>query len=126
MFSSVHHLGYRVENLDKAIALYEDGFGGRVLLRQAVPGGGEVAFVVTGGTMVELIAPADNADLMGKGQVFDHVGYTVADIEAAMGDLRAKGLSFAEEMPRVNIAGWKLAFLDKESAQGARIHLTEA
>ena len=125
MFSSVHHLGYRVENMDKAIALYEGGFGGRVLLRKPIPGMGEVAFVVTGGTMVELIAPDDNADLIGKGQVFDHVGYTVDDIAAAMAELRAKGLGFADETPRVNVAGWKLAFLDNESALGARIHLTE-
>jgi methylmalonyl-CoA/ethylmalonyl-CoA epimerase len=126
MFTGVHHLGYLVESLDDTVALYEKAFGGRVLLRKPVPGAGEVAFVVSGGTMVELIEPLDKSAIAGKGgMVYDHVGYTVPDIEAAMADERAKGMKFAVEKPNVNVAGWKIAYFDKESVQGARIHLTE-
>ena len=123
MFTGVHHLGYRVESLDEAIGLYEKAFGGRVLLRKPIPGVGEVAFVASGSTMVELVEPAEKGDL--KGQVYDHVGYTVENIERAMATLQEKGYGFASETPTVNVAGWKIIYLDKESALGARIHLTE-
>ena len=123
MFSGVHHLGYTVESLDQAIGFYEKAFGGRVLLRKAIPNVGEVAFVVSGNTMVELVEPIEKGDL--KGQVFAHVGYQVPDIEAAIAELKAKGFKFATEKPTVNVAGWKLIYLDQESALGARIHLTE-
>jgi methylmalonyl-CoA/ethylmalonyl-CoA epimerase len=123
MFSGVHHLGYTVESMDETIGFYEKAFGGRVLLRKAVPGVGEVAFVTSGNTMVELVEPIEKGDL--KGQVFAHVGYQVPDIEAAMAELKAKGYKLATDAPTVTVAGWKIIYLDQASALGARIHLTE-
>ncbi len=125
--TGVHHIGYRVENLDQAVSFYEYAFGGRVLMRGAlVGGGGKVAFVMSGQTLVELIEPTDKGPVAGRGQVYDHVGYTVPDIASAIDELRSIGIRMANEAPMVNLAGWKLAFLDRDSALGASIHVTEA
>jgi catechol 2,3-dioxygenase-like lactoylglutathione lyase family enzyme len=126
MLKRVHHVGYRVDDLERAIAMYESAFGGRVTLRGAMRGGAaQVAFVVSGETMVELIEPADKTGIAGKGLVYDHIGYAVSDLDAAMANLRAKGFLFADGVPTVNLAGWRMAFFDKSSMLGARVHLTE-
>jgi predicted enzyme related to lactoylglutathione lyase len=120
----VYHTGYLTDDLDRAVAFYEQIFGGKVLSRAANVKG-ETAFVMAGGFEVELIAPADKTRLAGRtGLVLDHVGYFVPDLDQAMAELKKKGAKFAGE-PSVNPVGYRMIFLDTASSLGTRIHLTE-
>ena len=126
MFTDIHHPGYLVQDLEEAIAFYERTFGGKVLKRGQSSDGGRNAFVQNDDTLIEIIEPADKSRLAGRGgQVLDHIGYTVPDIDRAVTELKAKGVRFVTEKPIINIMGWRLIYLDPADAMGARIHLTQ-
>lgn len=122
----VHHIGYLVYDLEKTIQNYADNYGGEVVLRNESPDT-KMAFVQSGNTLVELMEPKNKASLKGiKGQVLHHVGYQVPDIEAAMAEMKAQGIKFQDETPRVNSKGWKIAYLDSDSTLGTLVHLSQA
>jgi methylmalonyl-CoA/ethylmalonyl-CoA epimerase len=128
VFEGVWHVAYLTDDLAAAKRVFVDTFGGTVE-REAEVGGGrlKVAFVRVGGAAVELVEPADRARLNGRsGLVLDHVGFRVADLDATIAELKAKGASFASEAPSVNPEGARLIYPSAETVLGARIHLTEA
>ncbi len=127
MFSDVYHVGYLTDDLDAAKAFYRDTLGATVLLESGnAESGSKMAFLQVGGTEVELIEPADKARLGGQtGLIYDHIGYTVDDLDAAIAQLRARGVGFATDAPRTNPAGARLIYLDAKDTLGARIHLTQ-
>jgi catechol 2,3-dioxygenase-like lactoylglutathione lyase family enzyme len=127
VFESVWHVAYLTDDLAAATRVFVDLFGGTVE-REAHVGGGrlKVAFVRVGGAAVELVEPADRTRLNGRtGLVLDHVGFTVADLDATIEQLSAKGATFASEQPSVNPEGARLIYPSAETVLGARIHLTE-
>ncbi|HUE76010.1 MAG TPA: VOC family protein [Chloroflexota bacterium] len=127
MFDGVYHIGYLVDDVDKAISFYEATFGGE-LVGRSIAGDGisKMAFIRCGETEVELIQPGDPARLGGRtGLIIDHVGYEVADIDAAVAELREKGVQFAAPAPHVNSMGARLIYLDSASTMGTRVHLTQ-
>lgn len=86
----------------------------------------EQAFVRSGNSRVELMQPDDKSKLGGKqGQVLAHVAYEVDDIEAAMAELRTRGVRFIDQKPVTNPIGWKLAYFDGGEAIGVQQHLTQ-
>ena len=126
MFTTVHHVGYQVQDLDSTVAWYQEIFGA-IYSGGDAAGAGKIGFVQIGGVEVELIEPADKAGLQGQdGPVFHHVGYVVEDLDTAVSDFKAKGYKFASEEPFTNVMGYRLIFFDTASTRGTRIHLTEA
>jgi methylmalonyl-CoA/ethylmalonyl-CoA epimerase len=127
MFSGVYHIGYLVDDIEKAISFYEATFGGKLIGRSTSGDGtSKMAFIQCGETEVELIQPGDPARLGGRtGLVIDHVGYEVADIDAAVAELKEKGVKFAAAAPHVNSQGARLLYLDSDSTMGTRVHLTQ-
>lgn len=127
MFKGVHHVGYYVANLDETIKRYQELYGGVVELRYRNEATKlEQAFVRSGNSRVELMCPDDQSKLGGKGgQVLAHVGYEVDDIEAAMDELRAKGVRFIDQKPVTNPIGWKLAYFDGGEFIGVQQHITQ-
>lgn len=119
-----YHTGYLTDDLDRAIAFYEQVFGGEVLSRVS-NARGEIAFIRASGFEVEIIAPADPARLAGRrGLVLDHIGYFVSDLNKAVAYLEEKGARFAGE-PNVNARGDRVLFMDTACALGTKIHLTQ-
>ncbi len=79
------HAGYRVKNLDKAIAWYVDNFQGEHIGGGPSRSGGRNAFVNFAQVQVELIEPGDTSAMSGDAHEMDHVGYVVGDIPSCMG-----------------------------------------
>lgn len=127
MFIGVHHVGYLVDNLDETIQAYQELYGSEVELRFRNEGiKCNVAFLKSGATRVELMEPDDKAQLGGsKAQVLHHVGYQVPDIEKAMAEMRAKGIKFLDETPRVGPTGWKIAYFDGGDRLGVKQHISQ-
>lgn len=124
MFGPVHHVGYRIDNIDAAIALYERSFSGKLVYRATMAERGiEIAFVQVGDSMVEFIRSlaGSNPDKI----TIDHVAYHVADIEATLATCRQRGLKLEDERPRTTAMGYKVAFLAAEAANGARVQLVQ-
>ena len=118
------HAGYRVKDLDQAIAWYVDNLRGTHVGGASRSSGGRNAFVNFGQVQVELIEPGDTSELAAGTHVMDHVGYVVGDIPACMGECQANGLRFVAEAPNTNSIGQQVLYFDTGTSQGSRMHLT--
>lgn len=130
MFSRIDHIGIVVQDLDAAIATYRDSLGCALIQRLAIPEQQvEAAFLDAGNGTVELIAPTDTESgtarfLQNRGEGTHHICFEVADIAAALADLRAQGLRLIDETPRRGVHGW-VAFVHPKAAHGVLIELLQ-
>src|SRR5919112_189998 len=122
MFAQIDHVGVAVDDLDAAIALHEQAYGLRLAHREVVEEQGVEAVLLDVGTShVELLRPLQPDTAVGRflasrGPGLHHVAYRVADIEAALADLRDRGLRLIDETPRVGIRDSRVAFIHPQSA----------
>ena len=117
------HAGYRVKDLDKAIAWYVDNFQGELIGGGPSRTGGRNAFVNFAQVQVELIQPADTAS-MSDDHDMDHVGYVVGDIPSCMGECQDRGLQFVADTPITNSVRQQVLYFETETTLGSRMHLT--
>jgi methylmalonyl-CoA/ethylmalonyl-CoA epimerase len=131
MFEKIQHVGYLVDDLDKAVAWFKHGFGaeyaggGPMGSSRAVPSGGRNAFVHFGQVEAELIEPGDASALPKDTLVLHHVGYVVADIAKAIEWAQARGFAFVAKAPFTNLMGQQLLYFDPATTNGILIHLTQ-
>ena len=118
------HAGYRVKDLDKAIAWYVDNFQGEHIGGGASRNGGRNAFVNFGQVQVELIEPGDTSSMSETVHDMDHVGYAVGDILSCMGGCQDCGLSFVADTPNTNSVRQQVLYFDTATTMESRMHLT--
>lgn len=131
MFDAIQHIGYLVDDLDAAVAWFEKVFGavnaggGAMASSRIVPGGGRNAFVRFGGAEAELMQPSDTSALPKGALVMHHVGYVVDDMDKAVAQARAAGLTFLSETPNTNPVGQQVLYFDPATTNGMMMHLTK-
>ena len=131
MFGRIDHIGVAVANLDAALALHEQTYGMPVVHRETVAEQGvEAVLLDVGENHVELLRPlADDTPvgrfLATRGPGLHHVAYQVADVEAALERLRARGVRLIDETPRTGIRGSRVAFLHPSASGGALTELVQ-
>ena len=131
MFARIDHIGVAVDDLDAAIALHEHAYGLRLAHREVVEEQGvEAVLLDVGDSHVELLRPlapdtAVGRFLASRGAGLHHVAYRVADIEAALAALRARGLQLIDETPRVGIRDSRVAFLHPQTAGGVLTEIVQ-
>ena len=128
----IHHLGVAVDDLDEAIALYEQRLGMPVQHRETVEEQGvEAVLLGVGQSHVELLRPLSPDTAVGRflersGPGLHHVAYGTDDIQSALDDVRSAGLQLIDEQPRIGIRGSRVAFLHPKSTGGVLTELVEA
>ena len=60
-----------------------------------------------------------------KGQGIQHVAFRVEDIEAALMELKEKGVKLIDQEPRIGAGGAKIAFLHPKATNGVLVELCE-
>ena len=121
MFGRIDHIGVAVEDLDAAIALYEESFGMELGLRETVAEQGvEAALMNVGDEHVELMAATGPDTPVGKfvakrGAGLHHVAYATDDIDSALERLAASGIELIDAKARTGIGGSRVAFLQPRS-----------
>ena len=60
-----------------------------------------------------------------KGEGIQHVAFRVDDIEAALAELKQKGVRLIDETPRMGAGGAKIAFLHPKATSGVLVELCE-
>ena len=131
MFGRIDHIGVAVDDLDEAIALYEQRLGMPVQHRETVEEQGvEAVLLGVGQSHVELLRPLSPDTAVGRflersGPGLHHVAYGTDDIESALDEVRGAGLELIDEQPRIGIRGSRVAFLHPKSTGGVLTELVE-
>jgi methylmalonyl-CoA/ethylmalonyl-CoA epimerase len=131
VFGRIDHIGVAVEDLDAAIALHEEAYGMEVVHRETVAEQGvEAVLLDVGENHVELLAPLGPETPVGrflakKGPGLHHVAYQVADIDAALAELRSAGVRLIDEAPRTGIRASRVAFLHPSATGGVLTEIVE-
>jgi methylmalonyl-CoA/ethylmalonyl-CoA epimerase len=60
-----------------------------------------------------------------KGTGIQHIAFRVEDIEAALEELKAKGVQLIDQVPRKGAGGAKIAFLHPKATGGVLVELCE-
>jgi methylmalonyl-CoA/ethylmalonyl-CoA epimerase len=131
MLGRIDHIGVAVDDLDAALALYGEQLDLTLAHRETVEAQGvEAVLLDVGDGHVELLAPLSPETPVGKfltkkGPGLHHVAYFTPDIDAELERLRAAGMRFIDEQPRVGIRNSRIAFLHPASTGGVLTELVE-
>lgn len=126
------HVGIAVEGLDETLAFYRDALGLHVERSEEV-GSQRVRahFLPAGAPRLELLeATAPDSPvarfLARRGAGLHHVAFAVADIHAALAELKARGVRLIDEVPRPGAEGALIAFVHPSAARGVLVELKQA
>jgi methylmalonyl-CoA/ethylmalonyl-CoA epimerase len=131
MFTRIDHIGIAVEDLDAAIALYEQTAGMALVHREVVTEQGvEAVLLDVGENHVELLAPLGPDTPVGKflakrGPGLHHVAYQVTDIAQTLTQLSAAGIQLIDQTPRVGIRQSQVAFVNPRSTGGVLTEIVQ-
>ena len=129
MANAIHHLGVAVEDLDAAIATYEQLFGARLEHRETLADQGvEAASLHVGDGRIELLHALGPDTPVGRflasrGPGMHHVAFQVDDLTAELARLSAEGARLIDETPRRGLFGLQVAFVHPEATGGVLAEL---
>ncbi|RGS74790.1 MULTISPECIES: methylmalonyl-CoA epimerase [unclassified Mitsuokella] len=130
----VDHIGIAVTDLKEVGAFWTEALG--------LPANGEETVaeqkVTTGffptpnGSEIELLAATDEESPIakfieknkGRGGI-QHIALRVDDLEAALADLKEKGVRLIDEKPRKGAGGAKIAFVHPKASHGVLLELCQ-
>jgi methylmalonyl-CoA/ethylmalonyl-CoA epimerase len=131
MVVKLDHVGIAVSDLTESLKIYTDLLGmtlhgTETVAEQKV----KTAFLPLGDTEIELLESTAPDGPIGKfiearGQGIQHLAFRVDDIEAALAELKAKGVRLIDETPRYGAGGAKIAFLHPKATGGVLIELCQ-
>jgi len=129
-YKRIEHIAIAVRNLD-AVRDTLDRIGLKCTHEETLPGPGvRLAMLPVGESALELIESSNpNSQtsrwIRDRGEGLYHVCLEVDDIDAALDELRAKGLKLIDQVPRSGHGGHRIAFLDPPSTAGILIELVQ-
>ncbi|MEA3201296.1 MAG: methylmalonyl-CoA/ethylmalonyl-CoA epimerase [Thermoplasmata archaeon] len=127
----VDHLGIAVSDLAAAKRLYEDLLGLTLTREEVVQDQGvRTHFYPIAGLKLELLESIDPDGPIAKhlekrGAGLQHVAVEVEDVEAAIAELKAKGVRMIDETPRKGVEGSRIAFVHPKDTHGVLLELVE-
>jgi methylmalonyl-CoA/ethylmalonyl-CoA epimerase len=125
----IDHLGIAVPSLEPAISAYE-ALGFRVEKTHDVPTEKvRAAFLPVGESHLELLQPTDPSSVVArfleKRSGLHHVCVLVDDLDAALAEMKTRGVPLLDEKPRVGAGGCRVAFVHPRGAGGVLLELKE-
>ena len=127
----IDHLGIAVNSIDEGKNFWSEvlglAFEGTETVAEQK---GTTAFFPVGESEVELLeSTAPDGPIAKymekKGAGIQHIAFRVADIEAALAELKEKGVRLIDEKPRMGAGGAKIAFLHPKATGGVLVELCE-
>ena len=127
----VDHVGIAVKNLDEMVKWYEDTLGLKsngteTVEEQKVT----VAFLPCGDSELELLESTTDDGPTAKfieknGEGIQHIALRVDDIDAALAELKEKGVRLIDQTPRYGAGGARIAFVHPKASHGVLLELCE-
>lgn len=129
MVQKIEHIGVAVKSLEEAERFYVEGLSIDVLDRE-IHGDMSVSFLSVGETKIELLQAIDPGSVIAKfiekrGEGIHHIAFEVDDIERALDELKARGVSLIDQKPRSGAHNSRVAFLNPKNAHGILVELVE-
>ncbi len=125
------HIGIATNELQDAAKIWLDALGLDLAHTEEVPEQGvRVTMLRIGETHIELLEPLTPNSPVGKflakrGPGIHHIALAVADIEAALVNLKNKGAKLIDEKPRRGANGCLVAFIHPSAANGVLLELVQ-
>ena len=127
----IDHLGIAVNCIDDGKKFWTDALGlqfegTETIEEQKVT----TAFLPVGESEVELLESTSPDGPIAKylekrGEGIQHIAFRVEDIDAALEELKEKGIRLIDETPRKGAGGAKIAFLHPKSTGGVLVELCQ-
>jgi methylmalonyl-CoA/ethylmalonyl-CoA epimerase len=131
MLTEIDHVAIAVNDLEAAIAWYQDVLGATVDHRERVDSDGvEEALLKVADSYIQLLTPTRDDSpvakyLANKGEGLHHVGYRVADCAVALQSVKNAGGRVIDEAPRPGSRGTTVAFVHPKTSFGTLIELVQ-
>jgi methylmalonyl-CoA/ethylmalonyl-CoA epimerase len=131
MLTEIDHVAIAVNDLEGAIAWYQDVFAATVAHRERVESDGvEEALLAVADSYVQLLTPIRDDSpvakyLASKGEGLHHIGYRVTDCAAALQSVKDSGGRVIDEAPRPGSRGTMVAFIHPKTSFGTLIELVQ-
>ena len=122
--SHIEHIGIAVENLDEAIAYYQDKLGLKCYaIEEVADQKVKTAFFKVGDTKIELLESTDPEGPIGKfiakkGQGVHHLAFAVDNVNQALNEAESKGIQLIDKQKRNGAEGLSIGFLHPKSTLG--------
>jgi methylmalonyl-CoA/ethylmalonyl-CoA epimerase len=127
----IDHLGIAVKSIEEGKNFWTDVLGlkfegSETVTEQKVT----TAFFPVGESEVELLESTEPDGpiakyLEKKGEGIQHIAFRVENIDAALDELKEKGVRLIDAKPRIGAGGAKIAFLHPKSTNGVLVELCE-
>lgn len=127
----IDHVAIVVKDLEATLRLYTQTLGFREAYREIVADQGiEAVGLEAGRSFIELLRPLDEGSAIARylgdaATKLHHTAYRVPDIEAALAELRAKGVRLIDEHARRGAHGNLIAFIHPKATGGVLIELCQ-
>ena len=128
---NIDHIGIAVTNMQESLSFWETSLGIESHGIQEVPEQKlRTAFLPVDGTEIELLEPTSADSSVAKfiekrGEGLHHIAIRVDDIDAALAELKAKGIQLIDETPRNGAGGARIAFVHPKATHGVLLELCE-
>jgi methylmalonyl-CoA epimerase len=128
---NIDHIGIAVSNLQESLSFWETSLGIELHgIEEVAEQNVRTAFLPVGGTEIELLEPTSADSSVAKfiekrGEGLHHIAIRVDDIEAALAELKAKGIQLIDDTPRNGAGGARIAFVHPKATHGVLLELCE-
>ena len=125
----VEHIAIAVHNMAESMAMLKNTLGLELDYKETI-NSTKLAMFPVGETSLELLEAESPTSPVAdwieeRGQSLFHLCFEVEDIDAALDELRAKGVKLLDETPKAGHGGSRIAFLDPASTGEILIELAE-
>ncbi len=127
----VDHIGIAVKSIDSALNFWEKTLGVRCTgVEEVAEQKVKTAFLPLGDSEIELLeATAEDSPVAKfiekKGEGIHHLALRVDNLEAALAELKEKGVRLIDEKPRKGAGGAMIAFIHPAATGGILLELSQ-
>ncbi len=127
----IDHIGIAVKDINEALKFWEATMGIKCHgIEEVAEQKVKTAFLPLKDTEIELLEPTSPESpvakfIEAKGEGIHHMAIRVDDLEAALAELKEKGIRLIDEKPRCGAGGAKIAFLHPKATGGILLELSE-
>ncbi|MGI6790022.1 methylmalonyl-CoA epimerase [Aminivibrio sp.] len=127
----VDHIGIAVKSIDEALLFWQSSLGIKCTgVEEVEEQKVKTAFLPVGDTEIELLEATSEESPVAKfiekkGEGIHHLAIRVDNLEAALSEMKDKGIRLIDETPRYGAGGARIAFVHPKSTGGILLELSE-